>query len=279
MNNLYKIGISTCNMGTGNIETGHAFFKDCAENNIDYVEISEIDFRTPEFFDNMKKLSTEYGVKLWSYHIPYFPTDRIDETNADIRKETVYRLSELIKYAGSIGIDKYVLHASSEPINDNDRDEHFKCSVDSISYLADTAEAAGGVICVEDLPRTCLGHSAEEMQKLIQGDSRLKVCFDTNHIISEKPEEVISKLGNKIVTLHVSDFDFIDEKHWLPGEGNINWQNVIAALKDINYSGVWMYEMGFKAYDTHPRSRELTAADFYRNAIEAFNGKEFTKII
>ena len=99
------------------------------------------------------------------------------------------------------------------------------------------------------------------MKFLTEEDERLRICFDTNHITADKPENVIRELKNKIVTLHVSDFDFVDEKHWIPGDGEINWSEVVKALKDIKYNGVWMYEVGFQS-----RSGELKLSDFKKNA-------------
>lgn len=67
----------------------------------------------------------------------------------------------------------------------------------------------------------------------------------------------------------------VDERHWLPGEGKINWKNVIHSLGKINYSGAFMHEVD---YERPSKSRDLTAADFYVNAEEIFVGKELTII-
>ena len=80
-------------------------------------------------------------------------------------------------------------------------------------------------------------------------------------------------MGDKIITTHISDYDFVDEKHWLPGEGKINWQELYKALLDIGYKGPWLYELGFKAPNTISRERDLTCEDFANNAKEIFDGK------
>ena len=110
------------------------------------------------------------------------------------------------------------------------------------------------------------------MKFLTSDDNRLKICFDTNHITVQNPEDSILALSDKIVTLHVSDFDFEDERHMLPGEGKINWNAVLSSLKKINYSGIWLYEV-VKSPKTIVRSRDLTPADFKRNAGQIFAGK------
>lgn len=42
----------------------------------------------------------------------------------------------------------------------------------------------------------------------------------------------------------------LKERHWLPGEGKINWKELIAALDSCGYSGVWMYEVNPEKYLT-----------------------------
>ncbi len=75
---------------------------------------------------------------------------------------------------------------------------------------------------------------------------------------------------------HVSDYDYIDERHWLPGEGDIPWYDLYNALLEIGYTGAWMYEIGPKCPNTILRDRDLTCADFARNAKEIFEGKPLT---
>jgi sugar phosphate isomerase/epimerase len=49
-------------------------------------------------------------------------------------------------------------------------------------------------------------------------------------------------LGDRLLTLHISDNDGIDERHWLPGQGIINWPGFIRALESSNYAGAFVYE-------------------------------------
>ncbi len=68
-------------------------------------------------------------------------------------------------------------------------------------------------------------------------------------------------------------YDRVNERHWLPGEGVIDWQELLDELKKINYSGVWLYEINLKCPDSIIRDRDLTPDDFVRNAKELFKGK------
>jgi signal peptidase I len=48
---------------------------------------------------------------------------------------------------------------------------------------------------------------------------------------------------HRVVTTHVSDYDFIDERHLFPGEGKNNWQEILTALENAGYEGTWNYEI------------------------------------
>ncbi len=134
----------------------------------------------------------------------------------------------------------------------------------TLSQLADIAEKNGAVVAVENLPRTCLGRDSYDIKKIISHDDRLKVCFDTNHLLSQKNIDFISDLGDKIITTHVSDYDLLNERHWLPGEGIIDWDEIVDALENAGYDGPILYEMGFNP-PVSIKSRVLTIEDFKEN--------------
>jgi len=269
---MYKIGLSSCGK-----EFNRELFEEYSKSGITEIEIS---LRSYDGFNYKEAyaLSKNYGVNIWSLHLPFVPFGLIEISSKDktLRDSSVKRFSEIISNAAEIGIDKFVVHPSGEPIPDSDREERMKNAKESLSKLSDICEKNGAVLCVENLPRTCLGHSIEEMKELLAVDSRLKMCFDTNHIKVQNPEDIIVALADRIVTLHVSDFDFIDERHWLPGEGKINWHAVLNALNQIGYKGAFMYELGYTCPETILRNRNLTPGDFIKNANELFSGAVIT---
>ena len=149
-----------------------------------------------------------------------------------------------------------------------ERAEKLACSRESLNQLADFAAECGAVICVEDLPRSCLGNSSDEILELISVNDKLRVCLDTNHLLKEDNVDFIRRVGNKIETLHISDYDYVDENNW-----------TFETFALLNYQGVWMYEIGFKCPDSIKRSRDLKCADFARNAREIFNNESLTVIV
>ena len=264
-----KLGLSSC--GKPLCEDLFAKYK---ESGIIAMEVSlnGSDYDTLDLSE-LRRLSEKHGVELWSLHLPFSPFDRIDISNPELANATVAYFAELIKRGADIGIDKFIVHPSGEPIKPEDRAVRMETAKASLARLAEIAKTRGAVIAVEDLPRTCLGNTAAEILELISAHPDLRVCFDTNHLLTEDAADFIHAVGDKIITTHISDYDFINERHWLPGEGKLDWQKVLKAFRDINYEGVWLYELGFVCPKTLVRERDLTCEDFARNAKEIFENK------
>ena len=273
---MYEIGLST-NRKLINEDLFEAYKNagiSAMEISTPYKNLSSLDF------NELSAWSKKHDVKLWSFHLPFMPFDIIDISSQDntIRRNTIDTCTEYIKKASDIGIKHFVMHPSGEPIESAIREERIKYSKEGLNELAEIAYKEGSVIAVENLPRTCLGKNSTEICELISANDKLRVCFDTNHLLCENSTDFIEKLGEKIVTIHVSDYDFTDERHWLPGEGKIDWQELLNKLHSVGYKGPWLYEVAFICPNTIIRDRDLNCDDFYKNAMELFLGKPFTII-
>ncbi len=248
---------------------------------IEAMEVSEgsISGADAVDFPTIKTLSDEYGIKLWSFHLPFLPFETIDISQPSLADYTVKYFCSLIDKASSIGIKTFVIHPSGEPIANDDRPMRLECAKRSLALLAEYASSKGVVIAVEDLPRTCLGRNSSDIIELISAHPSLRVCFDTNHLLGENIIDYINAVGKKIITTHVSDYDFINERHWLPGEGAIDWLALRDALLKVGYDGYWLYELGLSGSSwTIDRPRALTHADLKRNFDEIMSGQAPTPV-
>ena len=269
---MYRIGVSTpCRID-------EEMFKLYSEAGIKYMEVSvNKELSEALDYDKLLEWSKKYGVELYSFHLPFMPFREIDISHPDIAAKTVEYLKSDIEKGTSVGIKKYIIHPSGEPIDERDRAMRMEIAKNSLAILAEYAKERGAVICVENLPRTCLGRDSSDILDLISAHESLVVCFDTNHLLSEAPEEFIRAVGGKIKALHISDYDFKNERHWLPGEGLLDWNMILTELEKIGYDGVWLYEISLGAPQTICRPRDLTYSDFYNNAMELFENKPLTR--
>ena len=234
------------------------------------IKSLEISFRNPYYdeisWKDLPRWSRQTGTELWSIHLPF---GRVSENIAYIDKEvcdaTLVRHKDLIGRAGEAGMKIVVIHPSSEPIADRDRPLLLDRSAENLGILCERAAEFGMRVAVEDLPRTCLGNCHEDIRYLLDRNPTLGVCFDTNHLLKDTNTAFVRALGDRILTLHVSDYDFIDEKHVFPGEGLVDWKALQGELEQVDYDGPFMYEVSNKAPGSVDGTGSRTLADIRKN--------------
>ena len=70
------------------------------------------------------------------------------------------------------------------------------------------------------------------------------ICIDTGHRnLCGDPVDALRIAGSHLITLHIQDNHGEQDEHLLPDLGQIDWTGVSQALKDIDYRGVFMYEL------------------------------------
>jgi hypothetical protein len=75
-------------------------------------------------------------------------------------------------------------------------------------------------------------------------NEQIGICVDVNHFLQETAEDGVRALGDRILTTHISDHDYLDEKHWMPGAGVVPWKLVYDRLTEAGYTGPWLFELG-----------------------------------
>lgn len=189
--------------------------------------------------------AASYGIDISSVHLPYAPFESMDPTTPDPEKrEYLFKtVTDIMKAAAASGIKLAVIHPSGEPYAAEERPQRIKDGIDMIARLTETAKELGMTLALENLPRLCLCRTHDEMQAFLEAIPDLRVCFDTNHNLVESNGEYIRAVGDKIVTIHVSDYDFINERHWLPMAGKNDWEEILSALEEVGYAGRFLYEL------------------------------------
>lgn len=247
-------------------------FESFKRSGIDYIEIGSGVFKDKSdeecrsWIEDIRQKSEASGVEVWSIHLPFSRVYDISTLNDTDRVNMINECTRLIKLCEPLKPKQFVIHGSSEPIADSLRAQRIAISIASLKILSAEARKMNGQLALECLPRTCLGNTADELLKIVNavGDD-LGVCFDSNHLLKEKPEDFVAKVGSRITTLHISDFDGIDERHWLPGTGIINWTEVVSGLVKSGYNGPFMFEASKRkpGEDGTVNAEKLTTTELY----------------
>lgn len=247
-----------------------------SEAGITATEISCV--RTPENLDfkKVRELGDRYGVELWSCHLPFRNGGYMVHKTPEERKATQDFQKMLIHRGAEVGIDKFVIHPGF-PVKEWAREESKKYAMEALDELAEFAWERGARLAVENMILVCLGNSCDELLEIISVNDKLRICFDVNHLLLDDHMSFMERVKDKLITVHISDYDFIQERHWFPGEGKIDWPAVSAKFDEIGYQGAWMYELSPGTINDM-RTRPLEVRDFYNNAMEIFAGKNPTRI-
>ncbi|MDR0451093.1 MAG: sugar phosphate isomerase/epimerase, partial [Treponema sp.] len=198
----------------------------------------------------LETAETEYsmisraGLRISSFHLPYGAAVDVSGPGAGIAEKAVSDNKIILDWAAGKGIGIAVLHASFEPVKPEDRPARLAQAIASIEKLSGYARERNIRLAVEDLPRTCLGNCADEMLALTNQGKSAAICFDVNHLLSkESHRKFFEKTSAHIITVHFSDYDRIDERHWIPGDGCIDWRELIGLFTRAGYRGRYLFEL------------------------------------
>ena len=163
--------------------------------------------------------------------------------------EREYLKKELDLYE-AIGITRAVLHVDmlarygQLPV-----DEIRQRNLEGLRDLLEHIKGRNMVICLENIHMKSITESIEDIFLLIDalGSDQIGICLDTGHLnLSEDKDQVrfIKKAGKRLKAVHLADNDGTADQHLMPSaKGQVDFQAVIKALHDINYDGLYNFEV------------------------------------
>ena len=203
------------------------------------------------------------GTAVASVHAAFGPPRDLSSSDAEACERAVAELGECLDLARGLRAGLVVVHLSAEPVERAERPDRLRRARRSLGVAIPEYERAGVRLALELLPRTCLGNTVDELLGVVSelDSPAVGVCLDVNHLM-DRYEEIpgaVRQLGEHLFTLHLSDYDGVDEKHWMPGDGVIDWPTFLQALADIGYAGPFNYEATPSGGDPPSRIAEYEA--------------------
>ena len=189
---------------------------------------------------------------IFSAHAPFGGQLDLSSLDGEIRRAGVNVCISTADFLSELGGKTLVVHSSPYFDDLSQRAERLAGCAGSIAEIADYCRGLGISVAVELLAGSQLGNTGQELLYLLGAVDRpnLGVCLDVNHVFpADDLISTVHLLGAHIITLHISDYDGILEKHWLPTHGMIDWAGLIRALREVGYPGPFMYEARKKATD------------------------------
>ena len=184
-------------------------------------------------------------ITFWSVHAPFSGVD-LSSLDELARREAVQSVVRALEVGEMINCELVVIHAGMSTGDADEVQLRRRQSLRSINELCKLSSQRGLELAVEYLPTNVprIGNTSDDIIDLFRVvDGAPGVCLDVNHTnLGEPMGEAIRALGERIITVHISDNDGINERHFMPGQGTIDWDEFMALLDEIGYEGPLMYE-------------------------------------
>ena len=227
-----------------------------ADAGVDAVELTDyhpgFSYVDSAAFRDLRETLDQLGLQLNSLHahLEYFDADcNLAALDHRQQKDSLVAYKRAVEAVGHLGGGILLTHdiRISEPPADatGAHDGERAAFLRNLGELADFAEPLGVRIALENTGR---GYTREPerlvalMRDLDRGN--VGVCIDTGHrnLVGD-PAEALRIVKDHLITLHIHDNSGERDEHLLPGAGQIAWPDVVGALRDIDYGGVFLYEL------------------------------------
>ena len=169
----------------------------------------------------------------------------IVEPSDNRRMQVIDDLKRWLELFGALNIQAGVLHPGGAKAREAGWSEEkiFATRSESLRILTDFQQDRPTVITIENC-----AEDIDELLNIVNAveSDKLAICLDTRHLnmIKGNHGEFIRKCGAKLQALHINDNVGKKGVHILPySAGTVNWQDVMSALKSINYNRLFNLEV------------------------------------
>ncbi len=247
-----NFGISTMPLEDYQLKSKLPLLKEAG---IKYIEVKpkegHFNYHDPKYLDEMSREFTKNGIKVISMHMPTHGAD-ISLTEEYDRIWSVREVEKTALALLRLGGGILVVHPGSKIKDEKARKERRKKSEQSLEEILKFCEHWGIKIALENTLPGKIGDNILEILEIVKkfSSKNLGICLDTGHcnITSSLYNhsgvvECLPEIKDYLCHLHIHDNLAKSDDHYLPFEGNIDWRRFVRGLKEINYQGVFMFEL------------------------------------
>jgi sugar phosphate isomerase/epimerase len=196
------------------------------------------------------------GLYFENIHVPFDHCNDLWSQDSPLREGIISQHLAWIDDCARYEIPMLVMHISrGHRINPN------KHGIESLSEIVRAAEDAKVIVAIENTRSIrLLDHVFAEIQSPCLG-----LCYDSSHdwIYSEEKTGILKRHGHLLLATHFSDNDSSIDRHWIPGEGVIDWNKIAESFPKDTYKGVLTLEVV-----PSRRGKRISHAEFLKLAYE-----------
>ena len=212
-----------------------------------------------DYYTDLRKYAEDHGVFFNQSHAPC-PSGSGDAEESERLFDNIVRA---MRNASYLGVKTIIVHGKDHIVHNDvgGAQRLFEMNMDFYTRLKPYCEEYGIRVALENLP---------QMKKFIFGEKFVEsvcstpdefieyldtlnsdcftACLDIGHamITGQNPQSFIRALGGKRLTaLHIHDNNGLRDWHTLPYLGGMaDWNEIMKALKEIDYTGELTFEAG-----------------------------------
>ena len=215
---------------------------------------NRFDYRNEQQVSEITMECKNQGVSIVSFHGPDFSYNSTDET---IRQASVTEALRAAEVAEQMGARIMVCHFGTDYQSER-----------TVTELLTKLESSNLKLANEN---------GLEIQNYIELSDKIDskqfgIVIDIGHLKdsdganpftkAKRAAQPIIKSGSRLIHLHLHDF--LDRDHFAPIGGFIEWNELLTALRNINYQGLFMFEA------MYPLGKEFFDPEIVLNQTAAF---------
>ncbi len=200
--------------------------------------------RSPQGVIDMAKTCLEGWNGRLGIHGPYSGFG-LDTKDPDVRSTVQARLDQALDVCAELGAVWMVVHSPFDQWDahnleemPNGLEQRLAAILDTLSPALKRAEETGTVLVLENIKDVDPAHRAAVIEAA--ASPSLKLSVDVGHANwahamagAPSPDRFVSSAGGMLGHIHLQDTDGYADRHWVPGEGNIPFHAVFAALSRV----------------------------------------------
>jgi len=237
--------------------------EECAKAGYKYLDINFCEAMNPtsrmrdddweKYVEQLAETGKRCGVVFTQSHLPYYD---VFADNDSVKVKTMEELIRRSIIASSrLGVKWTVTHPGTVYSAGQDMSVSLERNLEYYSKHVKTAKEYGIGIALEndfEYKSPPYQHifcaNIYEQVKLIDSfndPEHVGACYDFGHanLVGGFHRQNLKVLGNRLKAIHVQDNKGLEDEHFLPFHGNIDWKEAMAGLADIGYEGELTYEI------------------------------------
>ncbi|MCX7014209.1 MAG: sugar phosphate isomerase/epimerase [Candidatus Sumerlaeota bacterium] len=222
-----------------------------------------------------KRFAADLGVELPQGHLILHADVTVDDPEPLLND-----LKRWLDLYVALGIRSAVIHPGGNHLKIRGADPRIlrERRARSFGILADHVKGTPVTLCIENTHWT---NTAYELRSIIDavGGPNLAICLDTGHLHQGRgrQREFILAAGKHLKAIHVADNEGQDDQHLMPfGKGSVNWQEVVAALKEIRFAGPFNLEIPGEIHC--PLAVRLAKLDYIRAVVQIMLEEAYDRV-